>query len=432
MARYSSIRNGSRPGEHKPIGAATVTERWSRDHRSLTVAALFVMCSSALAVQLPAGTEIQLRLTTKVSTQSSKPNDKIEAVVISPVMASGQFAIPAGALVRGTIAKVTQSTKPDERSSLTLAFTELEIEGAKTKFAAQVAGVDNARESIDDQGQISGIVASETISGRLDAGLSKLGEKAAGFAGVLETVKKAVLKAPESDIAYDAGVDLVVKLTAALELKGPSGPGPAAKLVPIVNEDALADLVTRQPFQTVAEKPPKPSDVTNIMLIGTQEQVQKTFAEAGWSSAAALSTEAKLETFRAIAEQRGYKEAPVSVLLLDGRPPDGVFEKLTNTFAQRHHLRVWKRPDAFGGQPVWVIAATHDTGIEFSEQNRTFIHKIDSQIDHERAKVVNDLLFTGRVKSVALVDRPAVPQHGMNATGDNVDTDGKMAVLVLQ
>ena len=81
---------------------------------------------------------------------------------------------------------------------------------------------------------------------------------------------------------------------------------------------------------------------------------------------------------------------------------------------------------------MWVIAATHDTGIESSEQNRTFIHKIDSLIDRERAKVVNDLLFTGRVESLALVEREAVPQHGQNATGDNVETDGKMAVLLLQ
>ncbi len=389
-------------------------------------------CSPAFGLQVPAGTEIQIRLKTKVSTQNSKPQDKVEAVVIAPVMLNGEFVIPAGALVHGSVAKATQSAKTDERSALDLAFTELEIDGAKTKLAAQVAAIDNAREKIDQQGEITGIVASETISGRLDAGLAKLGERAASFADLLGTVKKAVLKEPESDITYDAGVELSLKLTAALELKGPSGPGPASKLTPLTDENGLLRLVARQPFQTVAEKPPKPSDVTNIMLIGTLEQVQKTFSEAGWSSAAALSTEAKLETFRAIAEQRGYKEAPVSVLLLDGRPPDVVFEKLTNTFAQRHHLRVWKRPDTFGGLPVWVIAATHDTGIDFSEQNRTFIHKIDSQIDHERAKVVNDLLFTGRVKSVALVDRPAVPQHGQNATGDSVETDGKMAVLLLQ
>lgn len=399
--------------------------------RSGSALVALLACCPAIALQVPAGTEIQIRLKTKVSTQSSKPKDPVEAVVIAPVMVNGEFAIPAGAVVRGTVEKAVQSSKADERSSLLLSFTELEIAGVKSKLATQVAAVENARESIDEQGQITGIVASETISGRLDSGLAKLGERAASFADLLGTVKKAVLKEPESDITYDTGVELELKTTAALELKGPSGPGPASKLVPVADENGLARMVTRQPFQTVAERPPKPSDITNIMLVGTLEQVQKAFADAGWSSAAALSTQAKLETFRAIAEQRGYKEAPVSVLLLDAHPPDIVFEKLTNTFAQRHHLRVWKRPDLFGGQAVWVIAATHDTGIEFSEQNRTFIHKIDSQIDRERAKVVNDLLLTGRVKSVALVDRPAVPEHGQNATGDTVETDGKMAVLVL-
>jgi hypothetical protein len=166
------------------------------------------------------------------------------------------------------------------------------------------------------------------------------------------------------------------------------------------------------------------------MLVGTQEQVTQAFKDAGWASAASLSSDTKFETFRAIASQRGYKEAPVSILLLDKRPPDMVFEKLTNTFAQRHHLRVWRCPDSFDGKTAWVVAATHDIGIDFSEQNRTFIHKIDSAIDHERAKVVNDLLFTGRVRSMALVQRPAVPKATQNATGDNVTTDANMAVLI--
>ena len=151
----------------------------------------------------------------------------------------------------------------------------------------------------------------------------------------------------------------------------------------------------------------------------------------GFSSANA-ARESKIETFRAIAELRGYKEAPVSILLLDGRPPDLVFEKQNNTFAQRHHLRIWRRPDSFGGKPVWVCAATHDTGIEFSERDHTFIHKIDPQIDRERAKVVSDLLLTGNVRSLALVDRPAVPRQSQNATGDQLLTDARMAVLIFQ
>ena len=173
------------------------------------------------------------------------------------------------------------------------------------------------------------------------------------------------------------------------------------------------------------------SDITNLMLVGTREAVTAAFQAAGWSIASGLNTKAKLETFRALAEDRGYSEAPVSVLLLDGKPPDLVFEKLNNTFAKRHHLRVWLRTATFQGSPVWAVAATHDTGISFSEENRTFIHRIESEIDRERAKVVNDLLFTGQVQSVELVDRPDVPQHGQNATGDSVETDGKIAVLVL-
>ena len=136
-----------------------------------------------------------------------------------------------------------------------------------------------------------------------------------------------------------------------------------------------------------------------------------------------------METFRAIVEGRGYKEGPVSTLLLEGRPPDMVFQKTNDTFAARHHLRIWHRPDSFDGKEVWVCAATHDIGIDYSQRDNTFIHRTDPEIDRERAKVVNDLLFTGKVQALALVERPEAPVTGQNATGDEFKTDGRMAVL---
>jgi len=190
-----------------------------------------------------------------------------------------------------------------------------------------------------------------------------------------------------------------------LAMAGEAGMSREDMMLDQMGADRPEALATGEPFQTVAQQPPKPSDVTNMMFIGSKEQLAAAFKEAGWSTAAALSATSKLETMRAIVEARGYKEAPVSILLLDGKPPDLVFQKQNDTFAQRHHLRIWRRPDAFQGKPVWVCAATHDIGIEFSDENRTFIHKIDSNIDRERAKVVSDLLLTGMVKS--LVARPA-------------------------
>jgi hypothetical protein len=46
--------------------------------------------------------------------------------------------------------------------------------------------------------------------------------------------------------------------------------------------------------------------------------------------------------------------------------------------------------------------------------------------------VVSDLLFTNGVEALALVDRPAAPRRTRNATGDEIITDGRIAVLVLK
>ena len=292
---------------------------------------------------------------------------------------------------------------------------------------AQVAGVENAREQVNDQGEIQGILSSETITGKLDAGINKVAEKYSGLAGVLGAVKGAVFKSAESDVTYDTGVEMTLHLTAPVDVKDGGGP----KLQPVEDLPGLQALLAREPFQTVAQNPPKPSDITNLLLIGTESEVKQAFADAGWHTAAELSARAKFETVRAVAEDRGYNEAPVSILLLEGKPPDIVFQKVTNTFARRHHLRVWRRPVTFHGRPVWAVAATHDIGINFSEQNRTFIHQIDSQIDRERTKVSDDLVFTGHVQSMQLVERPNVPTKAENATGDALETDGKIAVLVL-
>jgi hypothetical protein len=341
------------------------------------------------------------------------------------------FAVPAGSLVHGVVEKAVASAQADQRSLLLLGFREIAINGARHPIAAQVASVDNAREKVDGQGQINGILASETITGKLDSELDKLSDKYSGFAGILRGAKNAVLKSAESDITYDAGVEMTLKLTAPIGLPAAAGAGLAA-VGPIPNPGALLSIAQREPFQTIAQKPPKPSDITNLLLIGTEDAVREAFEAAGWSPAASLTTRAKFETLRALAEDRGYNEAPVSVLLLDGRPPDLVFEKLNDTFARRHHLRIWRRPVTFLDKPVWAVAATHDVGINFSEADRTFIHRVDSNIDAERAKVVTDLLFTGRVRGIELVERPNVPTRTQNATGDNLETDGKLAILLLQ
>jgi hypothetical protein len=310
---------------------------------------------------------------------------------------------------------------------LALAFDEIrDANGKKAGIAAKLSGIDNARESLDADGRIQGIVASKTGSGRLDQGINKVSEKYPSFAGLLGTVKQVVLKGADANIDYKPGVEMTIALTKPLDWTGAVKSPDIASIEP---QDQLARLVNSQPFRTATAKDQRPSDITSLMFLASRQQIEDAFQKAGWSQAAKLSDQSKLETFRAMAEMRGYQEAPVSVLLLDGRPPDLVFEKMNDTFAARHHLRIWQRPGTFGGNPIWVCSATHDTGISFSDETRTFIHKIDPRIDVERAKVVNDLLLTGLVRGLSLVERSGLPQDMFNATGDALKTDGGMAVL---
>jgi hypothetical protein len=406
--------------------------KWLRNSLVAGLSAGCLLALPALAIEVPAGTPLQVRLKTKIASNTSKPDDPVETMLIAPVSVNGALAIPAGVTLRGVVTAASPATDPTVRATLALDLRELEMGGRHIRVNTLLTNVENARESVNDKGEIQGILANETLSSRMDSGISKVAERYSGFGGFLSAAKGAIFKETAGDIAYDAGVEMDLKLTAALRLDGTPPPGPDAALQPVEGPLALIDLVNRQPFQSRAQKPPNPSDITTLMFIGSQEQVQSAFTGAGWSQASKLGEKSKFETLRAITEDRGYSEAPVSVLYLDGRPPDLVVDKLNNTFSKRHHLRIWLRPDPYRGQPVWVCAATHDTGIDFSAKDRTFIHKIDSQIDMERSKVVNDLLLTGNVKSLLMVDRPNVPQHSQNATGDNLNTDGKMAVLLLQ
>jgi len=134
---------------------------------------------------------------------------------------------------------------------------------------------------------------------------------------------------------------------------------------------------------------------------------------------------------RAIVEDRGNKEGPVSILTLDDRPPTW-FSKRQTIPSRRAIAYAFGRERESTRDCPCGCAHRRMTPIDFSESDYTFIHQIDPHIDAERSKIVNDLLFTGMARSLALVDRPAVPLNATNATGDQLITDGRIAVVLLR
>jgi hypothetical protein len=382
-------------------------------------------------IEIPAGSEFNVRLTDKVASEAQTQPAAIHAVLIAPVILNGAVAVSAGAELTGSVKQSKAATEKDP-AQLQLVFTELRDGVEHANISAVVSRLDNARETLDDQGVITGIASADTFSARIDQGIAKLksNDQLAGLAGLIAGTKQVLnIQDANPNIDYDPGAEFTLRLTQPFEWRA-GDYGPTSKLRAFPNENALIDLVNRQPFRTIAENPPRPSDITNLMFIATEDELRAAFEKAGWFAPSRLNTQSKLETARALIEARGYKEGPMSILLLEGRAPDMAYQKGNNTFAQRHHLRIFRRPGTFDGKPIWVCSSTHDIGIDFSNRDRTFIHKIDPQIDIERAKVVNDLLFTGMIRSLALVDRANIPRNATNATGDSLQTDGSMAVLL--
>lgn len=398
----------------------------------LAIVPLFAGAALVLsAATVPAGTIIQLRLTSEVS--SDKPSGQpVSAVVIAPVTVNGASVIGFGTELTGKTADAHPDQPATASSNEVPATLRIEMttirgdHGNTVPISCVLTGVDNARESVDQTGLITGITASHTFAALAQEGVAKMESKSGLLGQLLSSATSSMVKPANPAIDYKPGVELVVKLTKPLDWTPSGYMGDVPAVSPA---SALDAIVGKVPFRTMALKPVKPSDLTNLMFIGSKQQIESAFKEAGWFAAAALGRASEMQTAQAIIQDSGYKEAPMSILTLDGRPPDMTFEKQNNTFAARHHIRIWNVGSTFEGRPVFVAAATHDIKIYYSKTSRSITHGIDPNIDRERTKVTDDLLFTKQIGALSLVPRTNVPKGISNATGDQLQTDDKIAVL---
>jgi hypothetical protein len=341
---------------------------------------------------------------------------------MAPVTLGPGVALPAGSGVLGIVTEVGDFGKP-RRAVLRLDFTTVLVSDAPLPIHARVAAVDNARERIDGDGRILGPIRRGLRPGLLEAALVWTGVSPLAF-GVMEAGRLLSRQARSRAVEYPGGVEATLELVSPLIVET-SPPSSTVELPP-----ALAALARAQPSHAIVGSRRR-ADVTNILFVGSEADIRSAFARAGWSrpDRPDLRTDARLVW--ALAAGRGYRTAPVSRIDLDGRPPDLVFEKEMNTISKRHHVRLWRRPETWNGRPVFVAAASHDVGLFFSRSGRRFTHHIDRWIDAEREKIVDDLVFSGAVRTHAAVDRPDVPAVCRNAVGDPICTDRQMQVIVL-
>ena len=400
---------------------ATLPRLWAQSSTTQT---------AAEKVSVPAGTKLYVRLVTPVSTKTSHLRDAVTTRVVREVPAPTGVVVPLGAQVLGTVQQLVPSSNPTDRARILLRFTRLEIpDRPAVPLAARLVEVENSRETVQDDGAIRGVLASELPLSHLEGAVGKLAKSTGKVGEGVQSAQQKVLGKTDASITYPEGADLVLVLDQPLELEASFPSSVSAQLSPGVS-GPIQQLLVDAP-QRVAGLNGKPGDPVNLVVMGTIDEIRQVFKDAGWSEAAKKTGVSVYRIVRAMGGDQGYEAAPVSNLYLYGRTQDLAFEKMLNTFAKRHHLRLWRSPvTTTQGREVWLGAATHDTGMDI--RPGVVSHAIDPDLDDERSKVGADLVVTGRVSATQLVTRPDPLSEGKTATGATWKTDGKGLAIELK
>lgn len=190
--------------------------------------------------------------------------------------------------------------------------------------------------------------------------------------------------------------------------------------------------LARSPRHTTTSQG-RQGDAINIAFIGTEEELHRMFAAAGWYAADPITMETSIRIAADVVVHKPYAHAPVSDLYVWDRKQDAAFEQpVGDSPKQRHHVRFWcSREVDRQGEPLWLGAATYDERVELSRTTGGITHKIGPQIDSERNKLVTDAARAGVLDGYYWVDPFHKDRQGRNGGGDPYVTDGRLAVGVI-
>ena len=380
---------------------------------------------------IPPGKSFWVRLLDPVASYSSKPGTFIRAVLIQSPDCDGAPVFPAGLEVDGQVvaARKVGLGFVHETASLEIIFDRIvTADGSVLPIASQVMEVDNARETVR-KGKIRGILATYTPQGRITDGLGHLPSFNPYSAPSL-IVYRLFTVLPEPEIYLPPGTDLRLRLNVPLYVGDqPELPQVSFQMDEIERGD-VEMLLQKNTARTFTGKG-KEADLVNVLFLGSRDQMDAAFQTAGWMNGDRISTRSVLREFRAFLTLSNYPTAPITTQYLQGQRQEVTWQKSFNSYSRRDHVRLWEEHGTVLGQDAWLGSYSRETSAALSITQHKFIHHLDRNLDDGVNMLVRDLTLAGCVKSVQLLPRPELPNTFVNATGDEMRTDGMLTVVQL-
>jgi hypothetical protein len=195
--RIDELRARARGEGSRPGGAASSTAESSR--------------TSALDV--PAGTEFDVRLRQSLSSATNLVEDRFEATTLVDLRNGDTVLVPAGSAMRGMVTSVNKTSRTDRTGKLTLAFDQVTIGRRALPIRATVT---QAIESEGIKGEAAKIGIGAGVGG-LIGGI--LGGVKGAVAGILIGGGGTVVATEGKDVELPVGTVLRVRLDSGLNLR---------------------------------------------------------------------------------------------------------------------------------------------------------------------------------------------------------------------
>ena len=111
------------------LGNTTSSGSTTGAGRTQTQAGTRGTTTAAGAFEIPAGTEIDVRLQNSLNSGTAQVEDRFEGTTLADVVQNGRVLIPVGSVVRGVVTGVEPATRTNRTARLTVSFDQVNVNG---------------------------------------------------------------------------------------------------------------------------------------------------------------------------------------------------------------------------------------------------------------------------------------------------------------
>ena len=123
----AAVAPAPRPASPAPVSPAPSSSSTSTN--STTSTASTRTTAPAGTVEIPVGTEIDVRLQNALNSGTNQVEDRFEATTLVDVGVNSRIVIPAGSLMRGVLTQVEPATRTNRTARMTVSFDQVTVNG---------------------------------------------------------------------------------------------------------------------------------------------------------------------------------------------------------------------------------------------------------------------------------------------------------------